>query len=129
VQPTDQTIIAKIKDAWIRRCEMKKLEMICTDQWQNDPQGRRGWFGKLRNSGKPYFLSLATVPIRDVNEELDAYGMTYARKSMMRCGLSTDQDGVWRCEQLFLELQEIIMQYPNHFHGEPVPQVLLPEEG
>jgi hypothetical protein len=42
VQPADQTIIAKIKDAWIRRWEMKKLEMIHTDQWQNDPQGRRG---------------------------------------------------------------------------------------
>jgi hypothetical protein len=74
-------------------------------------------------------LSLAAAAVRDVNEELDAYGMTYARKSMMRCGLSTDQDGVWRCEQLFLELQEIILQYPNHFHGEPMPQVLLPEEG
>jgi hypothetical protein len=108
---------------------MKKLEMIRTDQWQNDPQGRRGWSGKLRNPGKPYFLSLAAAAVRDVNEELDAYGMTYARKSMMRYGLSTDQDGVWRCEQLFPELQEIILQYPNHFHGKPVPQVLLPEEG
>jgi hypothetical protein len=107
---------------------MKKLEMIRTDQWQNDPQGRRGWSGKLKNLGKPYFLSLVAAAVRDVNEELDVYGITYARKSMMRCGLSSNQDGVWKYEQLFLELQEIIVQYPNHFHGELVSQVLLLEE-
>ena len=103
--------------------------MICTNQWQNDSQSMRGWSSKLRNLGKPYFLSLAAATIRDINEKLDAYGMTYARKSMMSCRLSTNQDSIWRCEQLFLELQEIIMQYPIHFHGEPASQILLPKEG
>jgi hypothetical protein len=63
-----------------------------------------------------------------VNEEHDAYGMTYARKSMIRCGLSLDLDGVWKTEQLFPELQQIIVEHRNHFDGEPFPQVLLREE-
>jgi hypothetical protein len=63
-----------------------------------------------------------------VNEEHDAYGMTYARKSMIRCGLSLDLDGVWKTEQLFPELQQIIVEHRNHFDGEPVPQVFFREE-
>jgi hypothetical protein len=54
--------------------------------------------------------------------------MTYARKSMIRCGLSLDLDGVWKTEQLFPELQQIIVEHRNHFDGEPFPQVLLREE-
>jgi hypothetical protein len=37
--------------------------------------------------------------------------MTYARKSMIRCGLSLDLDGVWKTEQLFPELQQIIVEH------------------
>jgi hypothetical protein len=54
--------------------------------------------------------------------------MTYARKSMIKCGLSLDQDGVWKMEQVFPKLQQIIVEYQNHFEGEPMPQVLLQEE-
>jgi hypothetical protein len=54
--------------------------------------------------------------------------MTYVRKSMTRCGLSLDQDGVWKIEQLFPELQQIIVEHQNHFEGEPMPQVLLQNE-
>lgn len=66
--------------------------------------------------------------MQDVNEEQDAYGMTYARKFMIWCGLSLDQDGVWKTEQLFPKLQQIIVEHQNHFEGEPMPQVLLQEE-
>jgi hypothetical protein len=127
-QPIDQLIIAKIKDAWTRWWEMKKEESICTDQWQNDPLGRRGWFGKLKNPDKPFFFTLAVDIVRDVSHEWDHYGMTYARKAMIRCGMSLDVDGVWRCEQLFPHLQEIIAEHPNQFRGEPVLEVLLWEE-
>ena len=127
-QPTDQAIIQKIKDAWIRHWETKKTTLIQGGEWQNDPQGRRGWFGKLKNPRKGFFLALAAEAVRDVNQEQDFQGMNIARKSMIRCGLSLDTDGVWRCEQLFQELQDIIAEFPNHFDGEQVPQVLLPEE-
>jgi hypothetical protein len=110
-QPADQFIIAKIKDAWTRRRESKKTKLIREQQWQNDSNGRRGFSGKLKNPGKPYFLLLAAATVQDVNEEHDAYGMTYARKSMIRCGLSLDLDGVWKTEQLFPELQQIIVEH------------------
>ena len=82
----------------------------------------------VKNPGKGYFLSLATEAIHVVNQKQDVYGMNIARKSMIRCELSLDTDGVWRREQLFQELQDIIVEFPNHFDGEQVPQVLLPEE-
>jgi hypothetical protein len=68
-QPVDQFIIAKIKDAWTRQWESKKTELIREQQWQNDPHGRRGFYGKLKNLGKPYFLSLVAVAVQDMNEE------------------------------------------------------------
>jgi hypothetical protein len=100
---------------------VKKTKLIREQQWQNDLHGRRGFSGKLKNPGKPYFLSLVVAIVRDVNEEVDAYDMIYARKSIIRCGLSLDQDGVWKTEQFFPELQQIIVEHQNHFEGEPVP--------
>ena len=35
--------------------------------------------GKLKNLQKPYFYSLAAPTMEDVNEEHNAYSMTYAR--------------------------------------------------
>ena len=102
--------------------------MIQGGEWQNDPQGRRGWSGKLKNPGKGFFLSLAVEAVRAVNQEQDVQGMNIAKKSLIRCGLSLDTDGVWRREQLFQELQDIIPEFPNHFDGEQVPQVVLPEK-
>lgn len=55
--------------------------------------GRRGWSGKLKNLGKPFFLTLATDAVQDMNQEQDHYGMTHARKAMIRCGLLLDVDG------------------------------------
>ena len=102
--------------------------MIQGGEWQNDPQGRKGWFGKLKNPGKGYFLSLAAEAVCVVNQEQDVVGMNIARKSMICCGLSLDTNGIWRREQLFQELRDIIAEFPNHFDGEQVPEVLLLEE-
>ena len=39
---------------------------------------------------------------------------------MIRCGLAKDIDGVWKVEQLSVELKNIIQKYRNHFDGEKV---------
>jgi hypothetical protein len=104
VQPADQFIIAKIKDASNRRWELKKAQLIEAGEWQNNLLGNRGWSGKLKNPGKEYFLHLTADAVWDVNSERDAYDFSYARKSMIRCGVSLDVDGVWRKEQIFPHL-------------------------
>ena len=59
IQPCDSFVISKIKDAWRRRWEEKKLDMIKNGEWQDEeevpenPQGRgagRGW-GRSRRKG------------------------------------------------------------------------------
>ena len=66
--------------------------------------------------------------MQDVNSERDAHGVLYARKAMIHCGLLLDVDGIWRIEQLFPHLQEIIHEHRHNFDGEHVPEVLLREE-
>ena len=58
-QPADSFVISKIKDAWTRRWEAKKIELIHNDSWQNLPRRDGQWSGKLTNSGKSFFLQLA----------------------------------------------------------------------
>ncbi|KAL3698368.1 hypothetical protein R1sor_012444 [Riccia sorocarpa] len=57
VQPADSFVISKIKDAWTKRWELKKMELIKNSEWQGD--GTRGTSGALKNPGKRYFLQLA----------------------------------------------------------------------
>lgn len=128
VQPADQFVIAKIKNVWERRWEQKKLQLIRDEQWSDHPEGRgRGWSGKLKNPGKSFYLSLAAECVRVVNEEIDEHGVSFARKTMIKCGLSLDLNGRWRREQLFDNLQQIIVDYYQYFEGEPVPEVLVEE--
>jgi hypothetical protein len=42
-------------------------------------------------------------------------GLTYARKEMMRSGMSLNVNGLWEEAQLFPRLWEIIKKYPNHY--------------
>ena len=63
-----------------------------------------------------------------MNSERGAYDLLYAQKAMIRCGLSLDVDGIWRIEQPFPHLQEIIHEHRRHFNGEPILEVLLREE-
>ena len=73
-------------------------------------------------------MSLATEIVRDVNQQENAHGINIARKSMIFCELSLDTNGIWRCDQLFQELQDIIVEFPNHFDGEQVLQFCFPKK-
>lgn len=45
--------------------------------------------GMLVNPSKPFFLEMVVTSVRDVNRQVDKkFGISYARKAMMRCGLS-----------------------------------------
>ncbi|KAL3678629.1 hypothetical protein R1sor_021585 [Riccia sorocarpa] len=66
IQPADSFVISKIKDAWQRRWEEKKMDMILAGMWQGD--GQAGTSGSLQNPQKPYFLALAAEAVKDVNK-------------------------------------------------------------
>jgi hypothetical protein len=64
--------------------------------------------GKLKNHGYIFFLALAAESVREVTKLRDKNGIPYVRKSMIRCGLSLDLNGVWCVKQLFPKLQRIV---------------------
>lgn len=113
-QPADSFVIAKIKDAWTRRWEAYKAEMIQTGQWMG---GNEGGSGKLCNPGKRFFLKLAAESVHEVNCMKDKDGLSYARKAMIRTGMSLNINGKWEESQLSSELQSIIAKYRSHFDG------------
>lgn len=115
-QPVDSFVIQKVKERWTELWEEKKMVML------NGPEWTQGTLvsGKLPNPGKSFFLHLASQAVRDVNGMRDENGLNYARKAMIRCGLSLDVNGQWRKEQLFPHLQMIIAEHRNHFNGEKV---------
>ncbi|EGZ27547.1 hypothetical protein PHYSODRAFT_466960 [Phytophthora sojae] len=119
-QPTGSFIIKKIKDAWKARWNAKKLSLIKENCWQNKVRKDGSWSGKLQNPGKKFFLQLAVDAVRDVNHQKDKNVMSYARKAMIRCGLSLGIDGTWSVAQLYPHLQEIVAKHRTHFEGEPV---------
>ncbi|KAI2506922.1 hypothetical protein MHU86_7514 [Fragilaria crotonensis] len=121
VQPADSFVISKIKDAWKKRWDIKKMEMIRENMWSNGVRRDGAWSGKLQNPGKRFFLQLAADSVRDVNMQRDVNGLTYARKAMIRCGLALDVTGLWHIQQLSPQLQAIIATHRNHFDGEAVP--------
>jgi hypothetical protein len=59
------------------------------------PRSDGQWSGKLTNLGKEFFLQLAANSIEDVNRQVDINNMSYARKSMIRCGLALEAEGTW----------------------------------
>lgn len=121
-QPADSFIISKIKDVWRREWERKKIDMIKDGLWSNEIRGDGQWSGKLKNPGKRYFLKLAAQAVAEVNEQRDALGMSYARKAMIKCGLSKDAvTGKWQESQLFDHLQVIINKHREYFDGK-VPE-------
>lgn len=76
--------------------------------------------GKATKPRKTFFLRLAAETIFEVNSKKDKHGLNYARKAMIRCGLSLGVDGTWKPSQLFPHLQVIISKFPEHFEGKPV---------
>jgi hypothetical protein len=122
-QLMDTFIISKIKDTWTKRWEAKKLELIQQDSWQNKPRDDGQWSGKLTNLGKKFFLQLATDSIEDVNRQVDIDNMSYARESMIKCGLALGADSTWNINQLFSQLQQIVVKHQQYFEGLEVPQL------
>lgn len=117
VQPADSFVISKIKDAWRRRWDAYKVGLIERGEWMRSESGSSG---KLKNPGKQFFLKLAADSVRDVNAQKDKEGLSYARKAMIRTGMSLNLNGNWEERQLFTNLQGIIAKHRNHFNGEPV---------
>ena len=64
VQPADSIVISKIKDAWRKRWFEYKVGLMSRGEWIGSKEGA---IGKLRNSGKRFFLKLASDAVRDVN--------------------------------------------------------------
>ncbi|KAL0251554.1 hypothetical protein GEMRC1_000767 [Eukaryota sp. GEM-RC1] len=82
--------------------------MIQANQWTPNS-------GKLPNPGKYYFLQLTSETIQKVNVMKDKNGVNYARKAMIRCGMSKDVTGVWHEHQLSVDLQEIVKKHRSYF--------------
>ena len=111
-------IMLKIKDVWKREWERKKIELIDDKNFSNKERADGQWSGKLKNSGKRYFLELAQRAVAEVNSQRDENGMSYARKAMIKCGLSKEPlSGEWKEMQLFEHLQVIIHKHREYFEG------------
>lgn len=116
-QPADSFLIAKIKAALTNRWEYYKSEMIGTGQRRG---GTEGSSGKLRNTGKLFFLKLAADSVRDFNSVSDKYGLSYARKAMIRTGMSLNLNRKWEESQVSLVLLAIIAKHRNHYEEQAV---------
>ena len=84
--------------------------------------------GNLKTLENHFFCSCSRCYF-DLNNKRDAYRLSYVWKAMIICGLSLDFDGIWKVEQLFDNLQDIIKEYCNHYKRESVPQVLTQVHG
>jgi hypothetical protein len=116
-QAADSFVIAKLKDIWSRKWNAKKLELIISKEWQNKIRNDGTWSGKLKNPCKHYFLELASECVRELNTKRDKNDLSFARKAMIRCGMSLGVDEKWSVEQLYPHLQEIIREFPMEFAG------------
>ena len=67
---------------------------------------------------KGVFLRLSSEAVADVNVHRDVDGLSYARKSMIICGMALNTNGKWEESQLRPELQQIINKY-RHFFEHP----------
>ncbi len=125
VQPADSFSISKINDEWTRQWEAENMRFIRDGGWDT-VRSDGVWSGKLKNPGKRFFLELAAKSVHAVNGMRDRFGLTYARKAMIRCGMALDVCGRWHEGQLSMELQEIVKNHRVHFNGtvvaEPQPK-------
>lgn len=117
-QAADSFVIQKIKDSWRRLWDKHRLKAIKEGLF-NDKENEHA-SGRLENPGKHFYLKLAAEVIRDVNSQVDSKGINFARKAMVRTGLSLNYNGKWEECQLSDELQKIVAKHRNHFEGEPV---------
>lgn len=113
LQPADSFVIQKLKDAWRRHWDAYKANCVQKKLWTSGS-------GMLPNPGKSFFLKLAAKVVREVNQQRDKTGVTYARRAMIRTGMSLNLNGLWEEGQLSDELQAIVAKYRSHFEGEKV---------
>lgn len=113
VQPADSFVIQKLKELWRRHWEFYKSKCVRENNWTRTS-------GCIPNPGKTFYLKLCAQVVREFNELKDKKGVRYARKAMIRTGMSLDLDKTWRESQLSGELQEIIARHRSHFNGSPV---------
>jgi hypothetical protein len=66
---------------------------------------------------------LAANFIEDVNRQVDIDNISYARRSMIRCGLALGAHGTWSVNQLFSQLQQIVAKHQQYFEGLEVPHL------
>lgn len=94
-QPADSFIIQKIKTLWKSEWDKEKFRLIEEDVFSNKPNLSGEWSGKMLNPGKSFYLALAAKCVGDLNAMRDSNGISYARKAMIRCGLSKNLNGLW----------------------------------
>ena len=116
-QPLDSFIIKCFKGLWREEWEKERKRLIENNQFSMDS-------GKLLHPTREWYMRLALECVQKINERHGENGLSFPRKAMFRCGLSLDIDGIWRRQQLFQHLQDIINKYPTNFEGtEPVISV------
>lgn len=103
-QACDAFGIQVFKQCWRGLWDAKKADDILNEMFRDG----KGGSGHHENPGKHFFLKLAAKALHKARSRRDSNGLTYARKSMIICGLSLDTDGVWRESQLRPELQDMI---------------------
>lgn len=108
LQPCDSFVIQKIKSAWTTKWESYKMELIRRGEWKDSS-------GKVANPGKTFFLRLAADSVRQVNNQRDAEGISYARKAMIITGMALNTNGQWEESQLTPALQNIINKHRGEF--------------
>jgi hypothetical protein len=90
------------------------MDLIKDNCWQNKIRKDGSWVGKLQNPGKKLFLQLAADSVKAVNLQKDKNGVSYARKAMIRCGMSLGIDGSWSVNQLYPHLKKIVKKHLEH---------------
>ena len=119
-------MIQQVKDEWRRLWNLHRLQCVSEERFNDrlNPKGSR----KLENPGKEFFLKLARDVIRNVNNERDKNGHFYARKAMVRTGLSLNFNGKWEEAQLSRELQEIVAKHRDVFEGAAINEADVESE-
>lgn len=110
-QACDAYVISVFKQSWRSLWDSKKADDILRGLFRDSEGGS----GKVENPGKHYFLKLTAQALHDARSKKDKDGFSFARKSMMMCGLSLGPDGVWRVEQLRPELRALVAKYRSLF--------------
>ena len=72
------------------------------------------------NPVKKFFLLLAKQTVQNVSNQRDGDGITFARKAMIRCGMSLYLNCRWEVEQLTPALRRIVDEQKAQFYGELV---------